>query len=881
MANLFDVTAGLAKNKLLIDKRHCDGSHVTRSLSDVSVMVEPSNMDQTMSDSRRSSCKKSNVTSIKMLIAQEMSKEIDFKKSSPNLVAKLMGLDALSIHLPNSITERSQTKSYLQQRRSLNHSRRRVEYSHHGRSLSDDQMQLRFHEYQEHGNYKDVYNVLQQSEMGTFEKKKSLGKERNSDALREKKMALVREKFLEAKCLAPDAKLRHSKEFKDAVEVLSSNRDLFLKILQEPNSLFSKHIHQYHSIPSPPQSKCITILKPSKMIYDDKNSKYLTKKLAHVSPGGTGWDQCLPGYSSPYGCPTQPTRIVVLKPSHGKSCDVKSVVPILSSSAEMLQAECFSEKVDDIEETREVTKEITRQMCENLVAHRRDEPLISSVFSNGYIGDDSSFNRSGNDYLDGSLSDSEVVTPTSRHYWDFIDRSGSQYAASSFSHASHSPESSVCREAKKRISERWALIASKQNCLEQRHSRKITSTLGEMLVLSDRKNWVTLEKNRDSSRFQESVEPISLPTNSVNKEAPRADSPKSLSMSESLPLSSSVYGNQLIVQVLEPEIAKPEEHTKRDPGKSSPKWRVSNLFCSMSRKSSKDKDSQLKDVSQPGSAETFCSSEYSPEKMDSFGTDVPTGNLSEANEQPSPISVLDQSFLDEKTTPESWGKQASSSQMFKSNLIDKSPLIGSLVRTLSWDAPHAENASPCTLRSGTACLNRAEEEEDENDWLCFIQNLLSAADIEGKDPSDSSTSTWYSRENSSLRDKIMALDERCPLPKTMPRQMRSYRKLALDFVSSVIIEMMGIGGVHKGPISAEQVWAQMKWWFMKEAREKEDGGGGSRDSLLVEKVMRYEMVGRWWVDNMRVEVESIGQEVEGKLLQELVDEAVGDMSGTT
>ncbi|KAK4748987.1 hypothetical protein SAY87_026436 [Trapa incisa] len=222
------------------------------------------------------------------------------------------------------------------------------------------------------------------------------------------------------------------------------------------------------------------------------------------------------------------------------------------------------------------------------------------------------------------------MTLTSRHSWDFVDSNDSPSAASSFGCASP-PESSVCREAKKRLSERWVLMASKQSSLEQRHFPKSSSTLGEMLALSDRKEPATLEENGDNSRYQESVEPISSLTNSV----------------------------------LEPDIAKRAEHTKRDPGKSSCKWRVSNLFFSRRRKSSKDKGHQLKDNSLSHAVETVCSSEYYPEKMDSSITDVPAEHLSEANEQPSPISVLDQSCLeDEKTIPEGCGKQVTS-QTFK------------------------------------------------------------------------------------------------------------------------------------------------------------------------------------------------------------------------
>ncbi|GJQ93105.1 hypothetical protein Tco_0004244, partial [Tanacetum coccineum] len=42
-------------------------------------------------------------------------------------------------------------------------------------------------------------------------------------------MALVRETFMEAKRLSTDEKLRQSKQFEDALEFLSSNKDVFLK----------------------------------------------------------------------------------------------------------------------------------------------------------------------------------------------------------------------------------------------------------------------------------------------------------------------------------------------------------------------------------------------------------------------------------------------------------------------------------------------------------------------------------------------------------------------------------------------------------------------------------------------------------------------------
>ncbi|GFZ17640.1 methyl-coenzyme M reductase II subunit gamma, putative [Actinidia rufa] len=227
---------------------------------------------------------------------------------------------------------------------------------------------------------------------------------------------------------------------------------------------------------------------------DNNNSigpgKKNEKRIKKASNTGqvVGSDKSNTGFSPPNrrvdDNPTQPTQIVVLKPSPGKPHVGKSAVSPPSSSPRVLHGEefCGEPEDDDARESREVAKEITRQMRESLSGHRRDETFLSSVFSNGYIGDESSFSKSEIEYELGNCSDSEVISPTPRHSWDCINRFGSPYS-SSFSRASYSPESSVCREAKKRLSERWAMMASNGICHE--HVRRSSSTLGEMLALSD------------------------------------------------------------------------------------------------------------------------------------------------------------------------------------------------------------------------------------------------------------------------------------------------------------------------------------------------------------------------------------------------------------
>jgi hypothetical protein len=79
----------------------------------------------------------------------------------------------------------------------------------------------------------------------------------------EKRMSIVREKFAEAKRLTIDENLLHSKEFQDALQFLSSNRDLFLEFLDEPNPLLSSNGYEFQHVAPPSEVKQITILKPS------------------------------------------------------------------------------------------------------------------------------------------------------------------------------------------------------------------------------------------------------------------------------------------------------------------------------------------------------------------------------------------------------------------------------------------------------------------------------------------------------------------------------------------------------------------------------------------------------------------------------------------
>ncbi|CAK9140830.1 unnamed protein product [Ilex paraguariensis] len=573
-------------------------------------------------------------------------------------------------------------------------------------------------------------------------------------------------------------------------------------------------------------------------------------------------------------------------------------------------------------------------MRESLSRQQRDETLPASVFSNGYNGDESLFNKSENEYVAENLSDSEVISPASRHSWDHINRYCSPYSSSPFSRVSYSPESSVCREAKKRLSERWAMMSYNGNCHEQKHAFRSSSTLGEMLAVSDVKNWVRSEEG-DGNPKQESRGSTSCFTGDLNKDGRVDNSPRNLLRSKSVPISSTVYSTRLDVGVSDPEVGKTDassnEVTKARSMNSLLKGKVSSLFFSRNKKSDKEKpmasQSTRMPVRPPGK---ICDDRYQclndlqlsfskassldlASKGSKQGIISPEGGLSvtkpvvfrspnENQDQPSPISVLEPPFEEDYySTSESYGNVkpnrlglALPVHHMKSDLIDRSPPIGSVARTLSQDDFFADTACSYPSKSSSA-FQRAEE---EHEWFFFVQKLLSVAGFDGEVQSDSFLARWHSPESPldpSLRDNYVDLNDKEIAHEAKRRQKRSTRKLVFDCVNAALVDITGYGSdtcqrdipcsmVHSGflggvpSIMADQVRARVKEWCYGEVRCV-SGEDRDSNSLVVERIVRYEVVGKGWIEHLRLEIDNLGKEIEGKLLEELVQEALVELTG--
>lgn len=130
--------------------------------------------------------------------------------------------------------------------------------------------------------------------------------------LRPVKMTEVEEtgyqKFIDGKYLHRDGASQQSKQLLDALEILRSNKELFIELLQDPNSLLGKHIQD--SLNSQAKGQLINSLSGAKL------SEYLTCNARHCEESTSpkrlkSGDRDLPKENAD---PQPSERIVVLRP---------------------------------------------------------------------------------------------------------------------------------------------------------------------------------------------------------------------------------------------------------------------------------------------------------------------------------------------------------------------------------------------------------------------------------------------------------------------------------------------------------------------------------------------------------------------------------------
>ncbi|KAL8129761.1 hypothetical protein V2J09_018916 [Rumex salicifolius] len=491
--------------------------------------------------------------SMSNLLRDEMLKETESRRRAPTVIAKLMGLDRMPSQNGIGKQPKRPSESFHGQTASGGTCRHRKSCKNQTCRKVMRQQEL----------FKDVYEVREslKGRVEGYSSEKPFNRKYTED-----EMAFIRQKFMDAKRLSTDEKLQDSKEFHDAIDVLNSNNHLFLKLLQEPNSLFAKHLHDTHASP---QSHCANVrdLKVSKILDYNINAigcqtgREGSQKIdisfsRHCQEGVRGHVShkhapCSDKYvTSPAVrkevTSTSPTKIVLLKPhlersqktaksfSSSSQCEIWSDVDVHTTKQthdRQVDTELWCKKRLPIDldfsahksrESRELAKEITQQMKTRLGEVSVDVPLAGCK---GYSADESSHDMSGND--SSNESDSTFLTSRTPYSSSFRGKSPS----------SRLSESSVNNEGKKRLSERWRMTHRSQEIRMEKGT-----TLGEMLSMPD---WDIISPKLDkamvedgssgrvesNARLAEPVEPLGI----SSKDGWKHGSIRSFTRSRSLP----------------------------------------------------------------------------------------------------------------------------------------------------------------------------------------------------------------------------------------------------------------------------------------------------------------------------------------------------------
>ncbi|GAB2300512.1 hypothetical protein Dimus_034555 [Dionaea muscipula] len=427
-------------------------------------------------------------TVMKKLLAAEMSRDVDSRRR-PSVIARLMGLDGFPPPKQDEHKQHMRTcdNHHLKTASTLCH-----KYS------KPFECQSHMRNSKEQEQFKDVYEVAESSRiLGEGCQLQVFSSSKHS----QDEMASCREKFIDVKQLFSYERFHDTKELNDALEVLDCNRDLLLKFLDQPDSEFAKHLHYLHDAREHLLGRdrgmkssafkhninaigCQSGWEDSRKIdisFSHEHQDSLHRRFCHVHGANSQKFPHLPA-NKKKDPSSIPTNIVVLKPNLAKlhsSSKQDSSHNVLSDFEACKEKDTRHGDIDlwgktrlhdgldmsgqHSRKNRLLPREITRQM------KGKGSFNVSLNGYKGYSADESSLDLSGND----SSYDSDtnyMLSNVPLHRRSRGEGSVSRYS-----------ESSVTREAKKRLSERWKMT-------QRSHEIELVgkgSTLGEMLAVPE------------------------------------------------------------------------------------------------------------------------------------------------------------------------------------------------------------------------------------------------------------------------------------------------------------------------------------------------------------------------------------------------------------
>uniref|UniRef100_A0A0E0KSK3 DUF3741 domain-containing protein n=1 Tax=Oryza punctata TaxID=4537 RepID=A0A0E0KSK3_ORYPU len=842
-------------------------SQVHKSRQDVNRTVDPKigcvEDKLVVASTRNSSSNKSNTSPMNRLVAMEMSKGMESKRKPPSVVARLMGLDD---DLPAKEPALQSSRRNLRRSHSLDNLAatnrpQQQQEQHYSRTTLNIHISPK-----ETVEFKDVYEVSEDSLRRHHILGQNFPMERSSGNKSDIRIEAVRQKFMEAKRLATNENLIHSKQFQEALEVLSSNRELFLKFLEEPSPVFLKQLDGLDTTPAPPTTKRITVLKPIKSV-ENKGIREIRAHQVNEENELVMGKTHQRSYSADDNF-AKSTRIVVLKPSPGKPSRTGARLTAQAAPSEQTRRIDFHGGLQDdasILGSRELLRGSVQHMPER--RHRRDESLISSTYSNGYGGDESSFSGSEVDYIDegGSPSDSEVVSPMSRHSWDYIRRHNSPHSPSTFSRAhSHSPESSVIREAKKRLSERWAMVSYNEINQEQVPLPRSSTTLGEMLSLQVAKKEVvagiiSVSSNQSSGTEIEYAMKDACKSTLREYDENVKSSPRNLAKSKSVPVSSSIF-DDIAVNAQSAN----SEGTSKGVTKSSERFGCIGYMAPQSDHNL-GPDEQMafcKDEADNSTNQAPCSTEDAgsievPVSSHSVSGDVdevkPNGDKKSIHDENSPTSILDTIFEDSN----SYEPESSRSTSCTERIALRSPAINSVARSFSWE--DTNSGSPLLGSLKHSNVDDADNDDDELKCYSLVQEIVSSAGLCHLQLSMVFTG-WYQPDSPldpALCDKFLDRKEEDAKSRERRACLGTWREKLSQTLS-------------------EEVWNIVSDWLYGDgsfAANKDDNAG-----TILERIMQEEVEGKGWSKLLTMETDEITEQIACEVLEDIVIDSLEHLS---
>ncbi|XXG45338.1 hypothetical protein AAC387_Pa02g0449 [Persea americana] len=268
LISMFDFRQGRSSQRLISDWRRGSGRHAVGAGYSKSRLDLPMNGDKehtskdvttTSNLYERNEIKtakiESDQTSVKALIDNEMSKvRSSVKQITRTAVQQTPPYLECRCHISNN---HKQTCKSCKIASNLHLHGSRASASLDPKSSLAPSLMERpsLNEQEMHPNHTNGIDSFLACRSSTYTNKQHLQKHVVKEKLNEATESFLNQKLKDAKRLIRDGATHQSKEFMDALELLNSNKELFLKLLQDPNSLLVKHIEDLRKAQSERVSK--------------------------------------------------------------------------------------------------------------------------------------------------------------------------------------------------------------------------------------------------------------------------------------------------------------------------------------------------------------------------------------------------------------------------------------------------------------------------------------------------------------------------------------------------------------------------------------------------------------------------------------------------